>query len=391
MNRNARLMQGNEAVVEGALAAGVKFFAGYPITPATDIAEMMAARLPEQGGVFIQMEDEIASMGAVIGASVTGVKAMTATSGPGFSLMQENIGYAAMAEVPCVIVDVQRLGPSTGIATAPAQGDVMQVRWGTHGDHPMVALAPAGVAETYDLTVRAFNLAERLRTPVVLVLDEVLGHMREGVVVPDPGALEITARKHPVGNTPPYRPAADLVPAVPDFGAGRALHVTGLVHDEEGRPSNNRQVADALIRRLHEKVQRAAFEFTFTRSWRMEDADLAVVAYGSVARAAQRAVALAREKGLRAGLLQLQTIWPFPAGEVAALARRVRKILVPEMNLGQLVGEVERAVAGRAEVVPLSGTAGRLHTPEEILAGLTRRGRPGRAVAGGRMRVYRGR
>lgn len=387
MNENGRLMQGNEAVVEAACAAGLKFFAGYPITPATDIAEMLAARLPKEGGVFVQMEDEIASIAAVIGASLAGARAMTATSGPGFSLMQENIGLAAMAEVPCVIVDVQRLGPSTGIATAPAQGDVMQVRWGTHGDRPAVALAPAGVGETYELTVRAFNLAERLRTPVVLLLDEVVAHMREGVVLP--AEAVVTARR-PAGYGPPYRPGPEGVPAVPEFGAGGAVHVTGLVHDEEGRPSNDRAVADTLIRRLNEKVERGAGEFTFTKAWDLEDAEVAVIAYGSVVRSARRAVDLARQKGVQAGLLQLQTIWPFPAREVAALARHVPKIVMPEMNLGQLVGEVERAVAGRAEVVGLSATAGRLPAPEEILAGLTRRRRPGRrAVAGGRM--YRGR
>ncbi|HUW65652.1 MAG TPA: 2-oxoacid:acceptor oxidoreductase subunit alpha [Spirochaetia bacterium] len=390
MNENARLMQGNEAVVEAACAAGLKFFAGYPITPATDIAEMAAVLMPKAGGVFVQMEDEIASMAAVIGASLTGAKAMTATSGPGFSLMQENIGFAAMAEVPCVIVDVQRLGPSTGIATAPAQGDVMQVRWGTHGDHPVVALAPAGVAETYDLTVKAFNLAESLRTPVVLLLDEVVAHMREGVVVPDAGALVVRERRRPPGG-PAYRALGDGVPAVPDFGSGGAVHVTGLVHDERGLPSNDRQVADALIRRLHDKVQRAAGEFTFTNSWFLEDADVAVVAYGSVVRAAHRAVVLAREKGLRAGLLQLQTIWPFPAAAVASLGRRVSRVIVPEMNLGQLVGEVERVVRGQTDVIPLSGLAGRLFTPDEILNEIIRRGKSARAVPGSGLRAYRGR
>jgi len=390
MNENARLMQGNEAVVQAAVAAGCRFFAGYPITPATDIAEMAAVELPAAGGTFIQMEDEIASMAAVVGAALTGIKAMTATSGPGFSLMQENIGFAAMAEVPCVVVDVQRLGPSTGIATAPAQGDVMQVRWGSHGDRPAVALAPAGVAETYDLTVKAFNLAEELRTPVVLLLDEVVAHMREGVVLPED--LDIRERRRPApGEGPAYRAGEDGVPAVPDLGTGFAVHITGLVHDERGRPSNDRTVADALIRRLRDKVLRAADGFTFTNSWFLADAEVAVVTYGSVVRAARRAVALARERGIPAGLLQLQTIWPFPAALVASLGQRVRRIIVPEMNLGQLAGEVERSVRGRAEVVPLASVAGRLFTPEEIGSEIARPFRSVRTVSAGRVRAGRGR
>ncbi|MGB9903743.1 MAG: 2-oxoacid:acceptor oxidoreductase subunit alpha [Desulfotomaculales bacterium] len=378
MRTRLRLVQGNEAVAEAALAAGASFFAGYPITPSTEIAEIMASRLRAAGGRFIQMEDEIASMAAVIGAALTGRKAFTATSGPGFSLMQENIGFAAMAEVPCVIVNVQRLGPSTGIPTAPAQGDVMQARWGTHGDHPAVVFCPGSVREAYDLTVAAFNTAERLRTPVILLLDEIIAHMREGVELPDPAGLAIASRPRP--SAPPgthrvYRGAAGEVPEVPDFGTGYRFHVTGLVHDENGKPSTSQQVADEMIRRLHRKVELARREITFTVSHRLEDARVAVIAYGSVVRSARRAVQEARSRGVRAGLLQLQTLWPFPEEEVAALARRVRFLVVAEINLGQLAGEVKKA-AGGTEVVSLTGAGGKLFTPEEILEAL--------APAGGR-------
>jgi len=369
MTTGLKLLQGNEAVAEAALAAGARFFAGYPITPSTEIAEIMAVRLPAVGGRFIQMEDEIASLAAVIGASLAGMKAFTATSGPGFSLMQENIGFAAMAEVPCVVVNVQRLGPSTGIPTAPGQGDVMQARWGTHGDHPAVVFCPGSVREAYDLTVFAFNVAERLRTPVILILDEIIAHMREGVVLPVPGELEIVARPRPAGapgTYPVYRAELGEVPAVPDFGTGYRFHVTGLIHDESGLPVNNSETADGLVRRLHRKVDLVRREITLTRAYRLEDAQVAVIAYGSVARSARRAVEEARAAGVRAGLLQLQTIWPFPEEEVAALAPRVRQIVVAEMNLGQIEGEVRRTVAGRTKVVPLTTGGGRLFTPGEI-------------------------
>ena len=372
MGVRMKLIQGNEAVAEAALAAGADFFAGYPITPSTEIAEIMAARMRAAGGRFIQMEDEIASMAAVIGAALAGRKAFTATSGPGFSLMQENIGFAVMAEVPCVVVNVQRLGPSTGIPTAPAQGDVMQARWGTHGDHPMIVFCPGSVREAYDFTVRAFNTAERLRTPVILLLDEIVAHMREGVELPDPAGLEIAGRPRPL--SPPgahrvYAGGAGGVPAVPDFGTGYRFHVTGLVHDENGTPTSSQQTADEQIRRLHRKVELAGAEITFTAPYRLEDAQVAVIAYGSVARSARRAVQMARARGVKAGLLQLQTLWPFPEKEVAALARRVRLLVVAEMNLGQVAAEVKRAAAG-AEVVSLTTAGGRLFTPAEISAAL---------------------
>ncbi len=365
------IMQGNEACAEAALYAGCRFYAGYPISPSSEIAEIMAARLPQVGGRFIQMEDEIGSLAAVLGASAAGLKAMTATSGPGFSLMQENIGYACLAEIPAVIVDVMRVGPSTGMPTSPAQGDVMQARWGTHGDHPAVVLAPSSVEETFRLTVEAFNLAEELRTPVILLLDEVIAHMREKVVLPPPGALPVTERRRSPAPPGAYRPFAAGEDGVPDavpFGQGYRVQYTGLYHDEDGFPSGEPQTAAALLRRLHRKVELARPRLTFTRVEATEDARLLVVAYGSTARAALRAVREARRRGLPAGFLQLSTLWPFPAEALRAAAGRARAVLVPEMNLGQLCGEVERALAGGAAVTPVSKVSGELFRPEEILA-----------------------
>lgn len=369
----ARLMQGNEAVVEGALLAGVRFFAGYPITPSTEIAELMAERLPLVGGKFIQMEDEIASMAAVIGASLAGVKALTATSGPGFSLKQENIGYAAMAEIPCVIVNVQRWGPSTGIPTAPAQGDVMQARWGTHGDHPVIVLCPSSVREAFDLTVRAVNLSEKYRVPVILLMDEVVGHMRERVVLPRPEEVEVIDRKKPrVGPAEyyPYRPDEDGVPPMANFGDGYRYHVTGLVHDEKGNPTTDPQVAESLLLRLHRKIYDHLDDIVAVDYYQLEDAEVAVVAYGAVARSAKRAVKEARAAGIKAGLFRPVTIWPFPEGEVAELARRVKSIVVAEMNLGQLRREVERAARGRVEVKGVHRVSGELVSATEIFAAL---------------------
>ena len=347
----ARLMQGNEACAEGAIAAGVNFFAGYPITPSTEIAETMAL-LPKTGGKFVQMEDEIASMGAILGASLAGAKAMDATSGPGFSLKQELIGYAACAEIPCVLVDVQRVGPSTGQPTAPSQADVMQARWGTHGDHPIIALAPWSVRETYDVTVMAVNYAERFRTPVILLMDEVVGHLREKVVLPD--HVDVYPRRQPkktrAEGYEPYAPDTDLVPNVADFGTGYRIHVTGLIHDDTGFPVGSPQVTEQSIRRLHEKIDRAADEIIHTESAFMDDAEYAVLAYGGTARTAYEAVRAARARGEKVGLVRLITIWPFADKVIAALAKKVKGILVAEMNYGQLVGEVRRAAAGACPV-----------------------------------------
>ena len=348
----ARLMQGNEACAEGAIAAGVNFFAGYPITPSTEIAETMAKLLPQHGGKFVQMEYEIGSMGAILGAALAGAKSMDATSGPGFSLKQELIGYAACAEIPCVLVNVQRVGPSTGQPTAPSQADVMQARWGTHGDHPIIALAPWSVRETYDVTVMAVNYAERFRTPVILLMDEVVGHLREKVVLPE--SVDVYPRRKPkktrAEGYQPYTPDDDLVPNVADFGQGYHIHVTGLIHDETGFPVGSPKITEDSIARLHEKIARAGDEIIHTESSFMDDAEYAVIAYGGTARTAYEAVRTAREKGIKVGLVRLITIWPFADKVVAELAKKMKGILVAEMNYGQLVGEVRRAAAGACPV-----------------------------------------
>jgi 2-oxoglutarate ferredoxin oxidoreductase subunit alpha len=346
------LVQGNEACVKGALAAGCTFYGGYPITPSSEIAEQMVRALPGAGGVFIQMEDEIASLASVIGASLGGSKAMTATSGPGFSLMQEHIGFATMAEVPCVIVNVMRGGPSTGMPTSPSQGDVMQARWGTHGDHPAIVLAPSSVGEVFDLTVKAFNLSERFRTPVILLYDEIIGHTRESVVLPD--SVTVVDRVRPAENTEDFWPkkaASDGVPEMAAFGDGYRFHVTGLAHDTRGFPTNDSSVAEALINRLHMKVESHVDEIIEVETFMMDDADIAIFAYGIVGRSAREAVDRARADGIRAGLIRPLTLWPFPHAEVAEAAHQVDTIIVAEMNLGQLIGEVERAAGGQAEIV----------------------------------------
>ncbi len=382
------LLQGNMACARAAIDAGCRFYAGYPITPSSEIAEYMAAALPRFGGVFIQMEDEIASLGAVIGASLGGKKALTATSGPGFSLMQEHIGYAAFAEIPCVIVDVMRGGPSTGLPTSPAQADVMQARWGTHGDHPIVVLAPAAVGEVYELTVRAFNLAERFRTPVILLYDEVIGHVRERVEVPAPGNLPVVERRRPTCAPADYRPyAADAsgVPPLADFGAGYRFHVTGLAHDERGYPTQSAEAVARLQQRLHDKLERARAEIVDYETVDLDDAEIVVVAYGISARAARRAVAVAREQGIRAGLFRLKTLWPFPDVELGAHVGGARAVVVAEMNMGQAIREVERGVLGRAPVVGCLRADGQPIAPDDVLATIAGAwARQGGAAAGQR-------
>ena len=369
MNK-ARLMQGNEACAEGALAAGVRFFGGYPITPSTEIAETMAEMLPKYGGKFIQMEDEIGGAAVILGASLAGKKVLTATSGPGFSLKQELIGYAAIAEIPMVIANVQRVGPSTGQPTSPSQGDVMQARWGTHGDHPMIALSPWTVKETFDVTVKAVNYAERFRTPVIILLDEIVGHLRERVELPKAEDIEIYPRRKPdctrEEGYQPYRPAADLVPNIADFGQGYRIHVTGLIHDETGFPSGSPKVTEESIRRLHEKITRVQDAITHSDEFFMEDAELAVVAYGGTARTAYAAVAAARQKGIKVGMVRLMTIWPFADKVIKQVAAKVKAILVPELNYGQLVHEVERAANGMAKVELLAKYNTEIFTPDEI-------------------------
>ena len=369
----ARLMQGNEAVAEGAIAAGVTFFAGYPITPSTEIAEQMAKLLPKIGGTFLQMEDEIGAMGAILGASLAGAKVMDATSGPGFSLKQELIGYAACAEIPCVVVNVQRVGPSTGQPTAPSQGDVMQARWGTHGDHPIIALSPWSVRESFDLAVLSVNYAERFRTPVILLTDEIVGHLRENVTLPTAAELDIYPRRLPqktrAEGYQPYAVGEDLVPDVARFGDGYRIHVTGLLHDETGFPSGSPVVTEQLIHRLHEKINRVGEEIIHTEEAFMEDAEYAVVSYGGTARTAYEAVRAARADGIKVGFLRLKTIWPFADAAVGRLADRVRSILVAELNYGQLVGEVTRAAHG-TPVRPCLKYNMLDFTPQEITAAI---------------------
>ena len=370
---NARLMQGNEAVAEGAIAAGVTFFAGYPITPSTEIAEQMAKLLPQIGGTFLQMEDEIGAMGAILGASLAGAKVMDATSGPGFSLKQELIGYAACAEIPCVVVNVQRVGPSTGQPTAPSQGDVMQARWGTHGDHPIIALSPWSVRESFDLAVMSVNYAERFRTPVILLMDEIVGHLRENVTLPTANELDIYPRRLPkktrAEGYQPFAVGEDLVPDVARFGDGCRIHVTGLLHDDTGFPSGSPVVTEQLIHRLHEKINRVGEEIIHTEEAFMEDAEYAVVSYGGTARTAYEAVRAARADGIKVGFLRLKTIWPFADAAVGRLADRVRSILVAELNYGQLVGEVTRAAHG-TPVRPCLKYNMLDFTPQEITAAI---------------------
>ncbi|MCL4368743.1 MAG: 2-oxoacid:acceptor oxidoreductase subunit alpha [Actinobacteria bacterium] len=363
-----RLMQGSEACAEGAVAAGMRFFAGYPITPASEIAEILSRRLPQVGGNFIQMEDEIASMAAIIGASLGGLKSMTATSGPGFSLMQENLGFAASAEIPCVVVEVQRAGPSTGQPTSPSQGDVMQARWGTHGDHPIIVLSPYSVREMFDLTIRAFNLSEKYRTPVILLADEVIAHLREKVVLPRRD--EIDSLERPAPTVPPewYFPYDNSmeVPPLATFGEGYRFHVTGLYHDRSGFPTLRPDEIAPWFERVFAKIDHHLGDIVQVDEQELDDAEIGLVAYGCTARAAKAAMRLGREKGLKVGMLRLKTLWPFPEKEVTRLSRRVDRIVVPEMNRGQIRHEVERLVKGRAEVVGVNRLDGEMITPTQI-------------------------
>lgn len=365
------LLQGNQAVVEGAIAAGVKFFAGYPITPSTEVAESLAEKLPKNGGKFIQMEDEIASMGAVIGASLTGKKVMTATSGPGFSLKQELIGYACAAEIPLVIVNVQRVGPSTGQPTSPSQGDVMQARWGTHGDHWLIALTPASVPECFELTLRAYALSEKYRVPVILLMDEVIGHMREKIELPDDYSdFPQAERKQPDCAPEDFKAyAADesLVPAMPAFGSGYRWHVTGLVHDETGFPKGTPAATLAAANRQRAKLENNLDDIVQVENYRMEDADFAVVAFGGASRTAYETVDMARAEGLKVGLVRPVTIWPFAEAQMKELAGRVKGILVHELNCGQYVHEVERAVNGKVPVSLYAKYDNEPATPAQLL------------------------
>ena len=366
-----KLLMGNEACVEGALAAGVRFFGAYPITPANEIGEILSDRLPEIGGKFIQMEDEIASMGSIIGASIGGLKSMTATSGPGFSLMQENIGFAAIAEVPCVVVNVMRAGPSTGLPTRPSQGDVMQARWGTHGDHPIIVLSPHSVRETFDLTVTAVNFSEKYRLPVILLMDEVIGHMREKMIIPPPESIEIIDRTKPTVPPQWYKPYEDNqtgVPPMAAFGEGFRYHITGLTHDQMGFPTSKLDEIKAGIERLFRKVTLALKDIQLYEYIMVDDAELVIVAYGCVARSARKVVHDLRKEGKKVGMMRLITLWPFPRRALEAIPQKVKKLVVPEMNMGQMYREVVRVNAGRARVVKVNRIDGELITPQEIAA-----------------------
>jgi 2-oxoglutarate ferredoxin oxidoreductase subunit alpha len=366
-------LDGDHACCEGALAAGARFAAGYPITPSTEVVERFAMRVPTVGGVFIQMEDELAASIAIQGAVWGGAKAFTVTSGPGFSLMMEHIGYAAMTETPCVFVNVQRGGPSTGLPTLPAQADMMQARWGSHGDYEIIALCPNSPQECFDLTIEAFNLAERYRVPVMLMMDEVVGHMTEKVVIPAADKIELTPRRHTRRSADDYLPYAtngDLVPEMAHAGEGYRFHVTGLTHDDRGYPNMNVQSQDKLVRRLQNKIKDYANDIARFEEDGIEGADVIVVSYGITSRVAQRAIGLARAQGLKVGKFRMITAWPFPEARLRELAQKAKAFVVPELNLGQMVREVERAAGGRARTIPVSHAGGGVHRPEDILAAI---------------------
>lgn len=367
------LLQGNEAIAEGAIAAGMRFFGGYPISPSSEIAETLSRRLPQVGGTFIQMEDEIASVSAIIGASIVGTKSMTATSGPGFSLMQEGIGFAMMAETPIVIVNIQRLGPSSGYATAPAQGDVMQARYGTHGPHPMIALAPSTVKECFDVTVKAFNLSEKYRTPVVILSDAAVGHLREVVALPSPDEIEVVDREQPKGpreSVRPFEAGSNGVPVVPDFGTGHRYHITGLFHDDTGFPTASGAMIQGISERLVAKVEANREEMTEVEYLCMDDAEVVVLAYGCVGRSARAAVKAARARGLKAGMVRLITIWPFPEHVIKAVVEKAPRLVVAEMNLGDIANEVRRVTRGDVRIAQVNRHDGQLITPGQILTGI---------------------
>lgn len=366
-----KLMQGNEACVEGALYAGCRFYAGYPITPSTEIAEGCAVRMPQVGGHFIQMEDEIASCAAAIGASAAGVKSMTATSGPGFSLKQENLGYACLTEIPFVLVDVQRAGPSTGLPTSPSQGDVMQAKWGTHGDHPIIAIAPSTVEECFRLCVRAFNLSEKYRTPVIFLMDEIVGHLREGIEIPEDGELPIVNRATPADPASAGHAYAtkegQTVPVMAPFGMGQRYNITGLIHADDGFPTNSTDIADSQVKRLIRKIDDNLDDILSWEEKDLDDADVCVVCFGGTARSVYSAVETLRNEGVKVGVFRPITVWPFPAEEMRRIAGKVKKIIVAEHNDGQMLLEVQR-VTGLYDKIGFVGKVnGTVITPEEIV------------------------
>ena len=364
-------INGDEACAEAAISAGCRFFAGYPITPATEIAERMAVRMPDVGGTYIQMEDELASMNAVLGAAWGGAKAMTATSGPGFSLMMENLGLGIITETPCVLVDVQRGGPSTGLPTLVGQGDMMQARWGSHGPYEIIALCPSSPQEFFDLTVEAFNLSEKYRTPVLIMADEAVGHMTERVVIPLAESVKLYPRRRPSVPPDQYRPFegdSDGVPAMACAGEGYRLHVTGLTHDERGYPvTTDPAVQERLVHRLIEKIRANRADIIRVESDGLDDAEVIVVAYGISARVAQWPVEMARAEGIKVGWLKLVTVWPFAEDIIRQLARRVKAFVVPEINYGQIALEVERCAGGQAHTILVPHAGGDIHEPRVVL------------------------
>ena len=363
-------MNGDVACAEGAISAGCRFFAGYPITPATEVAERMSERLPEIGGIYIQMEDEMASMNAILGASWGGVKAMTSTSGPGFSLMMENLGLGVMLETPCVLANIQRAGPSTGLPTLAAQGDIMQARWGSHGSYAIIALSPTSPQEMYDFTIKAFDLSEKYRTPVLIMSDEIVGHMSEKVVIPPAEEIKLYPRRKPTvppDKYLPYIPDDDLVPPMAIAGEGYHFHVTGLTHDERGYPVMTAEAQDKLIRRLVQKIEGNKDDIFLIEEEGMEDAEVAVCSYGISARIARFAVERAQQEGIKAGMLKLITVWPFPEEKIRDIASKVKAFIVPEINAGQIALEVERCACGKAETVLVPHMGGGVHKPESIL------------------------
>ncbi|MFC1845860.1 2-oxoacid:acceptor oxidoreductase subunit alpha [Chloroflexota bacterium] len=367
---NELFITGDEACAEGAISAGCRFFAGYPITPATEIAERMSLRLPLLGGIYIQMEDEIASMNAVLGASWAGKKAMTATSGPGFSLMMENLGLGMILETPCVLVNIQRAGPSTGLPTMVGQGDIMQARWGSHGIYEVIALSPSSPQEMYDLTITAFNLSEQYRLPVLIMSDEAVGHMSEKVVMPPMSSKDLINRPRPKKGTKnylPFKSNGNSIPPMAFAGEGYRFHVTGLTHDERGYPVMTAQAQDQMARHLVDKIRLNTKDIIKYKETFTEDADIIVCAYGITARIAQLAVKLAREEGIKAGLLQLITIWPFAEEHIREISPKIKAFIVPEINQGQLSLEVERCAGGKAKTITVPNMGGEVHSPQLIV------------------------
>jgi 2-oxoglutarate ferredoxin oxidoreductase subunit alpha len=368
--KKVAFLQGNEAAAHGAIYAGCNFFGGYPITPSTEVAEVMSIELPKVGGKFIQMEDEIGAMAAILGAALAGSKVLTSTSGPGLSLKQELIGYGCIAEIPCVVFNVMRGGPSTGMPTGPSQSDVMAAKWGTHGDHPAICLVPASVQETYEEVIRAFNLSEKYRTPVMVMPDEIVAHMRERIVFPEPGDIEVVSRKTPTVPPEQYKPydtSFGDVPPLAAFGSGYKFHVTGLNKMQDGFPTTKAEIVQAEEERQVRKVDANVDDIVTFEEYQLADAEVVVIAYGSTSRSARYAVNAAREQGIKAGMFRIKTFWPFPDKQIKALAGKVKGFIVPEMNLGMCAHEVERCAQGKAPILGIFRVDGEPISPDQIL------------------------